>query len=286
MSASFSTDAVEASKAFALLGPGAKARRLPSSRFSLYGMKFWADGSNQAEMAAQTKPYLNGANKGRTNYSVSQMARLCRAAKDAGWPILIHCQGDAAVDEALDAIDEAYGADPATGLNRIEHATMARQDQIERMKRLGVQPSFIPDFVYLYGGAFRDQIFGPERADFMVPAGAAAKTGVPFTLHSDSPAAGLPINPLRHVQTAVTRRCAIDNSVIGPDVAITIDQALRAITVNAARQTGLADAIGTLEAGKEADLTILESDPANTEPEKITAIKVSETWVAGEKTFG
>ena len=286
MSASFSTDAVEASKAFASLGPGAKARRLPGSRFSLYGMKFWADGSNQAEMAAQTKPYLNGANTGRTNYALPQMVQLCRAAKDAGWPILIHCQGDAAVDEALDAIEQAYGAGPATGLNRIEHATMARQDQIERMKRLGVQPSFIPDFVYLYGGAFRDRIFGPERADFMVPAGAAAKADLPFSLHSDQPAAGLPINPLRHVQTAVTRRCAIDNSVIGPDLAITIDQALRAITVNAARQIGLEDAIGTLEAGKEADLTILESDPAETEPERITAIKVSETWVGGEKTFG
>ncbi len=286
MSASFSTDALEASKAFASLGPGAKARQIPGSRFSLYGMKFWADGSNQAEMAAQTKPYLNGANKGRTNYSLPQMAQLCRAAKDAGWPILIHCQGDAAVDEALDAIEHTYGADPATGLNRIEHATMARQDQIERMKRLGVQPSFIPDFVYLYGAAYRDQIFGPERADFMAPAGAAARAGVPFTLHSDSPAAGLPINPLRHVQTAVTRRCAIDNSVIGPDLAITIDQALRAITVNAARQIGLEDVIGTLTVGKDADLTILESDPIRTEPERIMAIKVSETWVAGEKTFG
>jgi predicted amidohydrolase YtcJ len=64
------------------------------------------------------------------------------------------------------------------------------------------------------------------------------------------------------------------------------DAALRAITVNAARQIGLADAIGTLEPGKEADLTILESDPCTADPENIGSIAVSETWVAGEKKFG
>ncbi len=163
LSASFSTDMVEASKPFAALGPAAKARRIPGSRFSLYGMKFWADGSNQARSAAQTRPYLATAEQGRTNHSAAEMVQLCRAAKEAGWSILVHCQGDAAIDAALDGIEAAYGAHPATGLNRIEHATMARQDQIERMKKLGVEPSFIPDFVHLYGAAYRDQIFGPGR---------------------------------------------------------------------------------------------------------------------------
>jgi len=69
--------------------------------FSLYGIKFWADGSNQAESAAQTKPYLHSALKGDANYTPARMTELCRAVKDAGWPILIHCQGDAAVDDAL-----------------------------------------------------------------------------------------------------------------------------------------------------------------------------------------
>jgi predicted amidohydrolase YtcJ len=88
------------------------------------------------------------------------------------------------------------------------------------------------------------------------------------------------------VQIAVTRRCEIDNSVIGPDQAITVDEALRAITVHAARQIGLEDTIGTLEPGKEADLTILATDPFKASPDAISAIKVSETWVAGEKAFG
>lgn len=283
ISASFSTDSVEASQPFATLGPPATAKRIPNSRFSLYGMKFWADGSNQAESAAQTKPYLGTQETGRVNYAGEDMTRLCRAAKDAGWSILVHCQGDAAVDEA---IEEVYGARPTTGINRIEHATMARQDQLERMKRLRIEPSFMPDFVHLYGAAYRDRIFGAPRAEFMVPAGAAARLGLEFTLHSDAPATGLPINPLRLVQAAVARRCTADGSVVGKNVAVSVDASVRALTATAARQIRLADQLGTLEPGKEADLTILESDPYTTDPEKIMAIRVSETWIAGEKKFG
>ena len=163
---------------------------------------------------------------------------------------------------------------------------MARQDQIDRMKTLGVEPSFIPDFVHLYGAAYRDQIFGDPRAAFMSPFGAAAAAGIGFSLHSDAPAAGLPVSPLRHIQTAVTRRCVIDGSLIGAELALTVDEAIRAITVNAARHIGLGDTLGTLEVGREADLTILDSDPYGADPEKISAIGVSQTWVAGEKKFG
>jgi predicted amidohydrolase YtcJ len=247
-------------------------------------MKFWADGSNQAESAAQTKPYLRTTERGRANYTVSQMVGLCRAAKEAGWPILIHCQGDAAIDDALDAIEAAYGAHPATGLNVLQHATLARQDQLERTKRLGAEITFLPDLLHLYGSAYRDEILGPERTEFMVPMAACLKAGIPFSLHTDAPVS--PAGPLRLVQIAVTRRCIIDNSVIGADQAVTIDDALKAITIHAARHIGLEDSIGSLEPGKEADLTILESDPYKVSPDAIADIKVSETWVAGERKFG
>ena len=166
----------------------------------------------------------------------------------------------------------------------VQHATLARQDQLERMKRLGAEPSFLPDLLYLYGAAYRDEILGPERTEFMEPMAACVKAGIPFSLHTDAPVS--PAGPLRLVQIAVTRRCVIDNSVIGADQAVTIDEALKAITIHAARQIGLEDSIGTLEPGKEADLTILESDPYKVSPDAIADIKVSETWVAGERKFG
>jgi predicted amidohydrolase YtcJ len=283
MSGSLNTDSVEASKPFASLGRGDKARKIPDSRFSLYGIKFWADGSNQAESGAQTRPYLGGESKGFANYSVEKMKQLCEAARDAGWPILIHCQGDAGVDDALDAIEAAYGANPATGLNVLQHATMARQDQLERAKRLNLGITFLPDLIFLYGATYRDRLFGPERTASAVPIGAWARLGMPFSLHTDAPVS--PAGPLRLAQIAVTRRCAVDNSIIGPNQAVTIDEALKAITIIAARHIGLEDTIGSLEVGKEADLTILESDPYKASPDAIAGIKVSETWVAGERKF-
>ncbi len=286
LSASFSTDMVEASKPFAALGPSNAARHIPNSRLSLYGMKYWGDGSNQAETAAQTQPYLNSDKRGSLGYTLAQAVNLCTKAKQAGWTILAHSQGDAAIDQILDAIETVYGANSPMGLNRVEHATMARQDQIDRMKTLGCEPSFMTDFVYLYGADYRDTLFGPQRAEFMVPVGAAVKAGIGYSLHTDNPAAGMPMNPLRLVETAVNRRCMTDNSVIGASLGISVDDALRGITFYAARQIGLGDMIGTLETGKQADLVILETDPYTTDADKISAIKVSETWLAGEKKFG
>ncbi len=61
---------------------------------------------------------------------------------------------------------------------------------------------------------------------------------------------------------------------------------MRAMSMHAARQIGLGESLGTLDVGKGADLTILESNPYTTSPDKVGAIKVSQTWVAGKKMFG
>ncbi len=284
LSASLMYDDMAAGDAYKALGRGAKAALFPDSRFSLYGIKIIGDGSNQTETGAQTLPYLGGTAKGEPNYTPAELKTMVAATKAAGWPVLIHCNGDATIDDALDAIEAAYGANPSTGPNRIEHCTMARPDQIARMKKLGVEPSFLMNHVYLYGAAYRDQLFGPERTAFMDPAGACVQANLPFTLHTDGPCS--PLGALRLVQTAVTRRCAIDNSIIGPDQRIAVEQALRAVTAAAAAQIGQGDRLGSLEAGKQADLVVLEQDPFTVAPDEIMKIKVSQTWVGGETIFG
>lgn len=265
------------------LGLGVKATQLPNSLFSLYGIKIVADGSNQTETGAQTLPYLDSTIKGSANYDATQLREMVAEVKAAGLPVLIHCNGDYTIDISLDAIEAAYGDSISYGINRIEHSTMARPDQIQRMKKLNVQPSFLMNHVRFYGAAYRDQIFGSERTAFMDPAGECVKADLPFTLHTDSPCS--PPGSLSLVSTAVTRRCDIDGSTIGRDQAVTLDQALRAVTIDAARQIGLGDRLGSLEKGKEADLVILETDPYKTDPSKIGSIKVSETWVAGNRKY-
>jgi len=262
------------------LGKGAP---VDGSLFSLYGVKIVGDGSNQTETGAQTKPYLNSTSKGAPNFDAAQLKAMVAEVKALGLPVQIHCNGDETIDIALDAIEAAYAGATGYGVNRIEHATMARPDQVLRMKALGVQPSFLMNHVRLYGAAYRDQIFGPERAAFMDPAGACVKAGLPFTLHTDGPCS--PPGPLALIATAVTRRCIIDKSIVGPDQAVSLDDAIRAVTLDAARQLGQGDRLGSLETGKEADFTILETDPYTVSPDAIADIKVSETWVAGERKF-
>lgn len=282
-SASLMYEDMKGLDAYRNLGLGAKAAQIPDTLFTLYGVKIVGDGSNQTLTGAQTQAYLGSNDKGKPNFDAAQLKEMVRDVHAAELPVLIHCNGDYTIDIALDAIEAAYGASIDYGVNRIEHSTMVRLDQIQRMKKLNVQPSFLMNHVRFYGASYRDDIFGPERAANADPAGWCVREGLPFTLHTDSPCS--PVGTLALVSTAVTRRCEVDGSVIGPDQAVTLDQALRSVTIDAARQIGMGDRIGSLAKGKEADLVILEDDPHKTDPNKLGSIKISETWVGGVKKY-
>jgi predicted amidohydrolase YtcJ len=263
--------------------PGASALEIPGSLLSFYAVKIVADGSPQQESAFQSQPYLNSASRGAANYTVDKLNELVLQVKNAGWPVSIHCNGDASLEMALDAIEAAYGSssEPPTGINRIEHCPQARPEQIARMKKLGVQPSYLMNNLYYYGAAYRDQIFGAQRAGNVYPAGDFLASGIPFSIHSDCPCS--PVAPLREIGTAVARICSIDGSVIGAQQSVAIEAALKGMTVVAASHCGMGDKLGSLEAGKYADLTILEDDPRKVDPAKLGDVKVSQTWVNGRK---
>lgn len=277
-------DSMASGDVYKKYGVGARATQVPGTLFSLYAIKIVGDGSNQTLTAAQTEPYLNSTIKGSPNYDAAEMNEMVAAVKASGWPVSIHCNGDATLDLALDAIEAVYGADPPTGVNRIEHCTITRPEQLVRMRKLGVQPSFLMNHVYFYGAAYRDRLFGAGRASRMDPAAQCVELGLPFTLHTDAPCSN--IGTLQLIQSAVTRICSVDNSIVGADQAISVEEALKAVTVYSAGQVGMSDRLGTLEPGKDADLTILEDDPFKVDAQKIMDIKVSETWVAGHKMSG
>lgn len=262
--------------------PGAKALEIPGTLLSFYAVKIVSDGSPQQETAFQMEPYLNSTSTGKPNYTAAELNALVLKVKKSGWPVSIHCNGDASLERALDAIEAAYGsAVPAEGINRIEHCTLANPDQIARMKRMNVQPSHLMNNLYYYGAAYRDSIFGAPRAARFNPANGFLAAGVPFSIHSDCPCS--PIAPLREISTAVTRVCATDGSVVGENERVPIEAALKGMTSVAAMQCGLGDKAGSLTAGKYADLVLLESNPLTTDAAKLGDIKISETWVNGSK---
>ncbi|HZZ01066.1 MAG TPA: amidohydrolase [Candidatus Baltobacteraceae bacterium] len=262
--------------------PGAKALEVPGTFLSFYAVKIVSDGSPQQETAFQSQPYLHTTSKGLPNYTATELNSLVVKIKESGWPVSIHCNGDASLERALDAIEAAYGpTPPPTGINRIEHCTLANADQIARMKRMNVQPSHLMNNVYYYGAAYRDQIFGAERANRFNPAGDFLAAGIPFSVHSDCPCS--PIAPLREISTAVTRICSVDGSVVGENVRVPLEAGLKSMTTVAAAHCGLGDKAGSLTINKYADLAILESNPLKVDPAKLGDIKVSETWVNGAK---
>jgi predicted amidohydrolase YtcJ len=152
---------------------------------------------------------------------------------------------------------------------------------VKQAVKLGVVPSFTIGHVNYWGAAFNDHIIGAERAKRIDPAGDFKRAGGKFTLHSDTPVSN--VGPLNYVSEEVTRLWQLPpQKVLGPDQAVSVDDAIRAITIDAAYQIFADNIVGSLEVGKQADLVILEKNPRQTAPADIRNIKVKGTWIDGK----
>ncbi len=256
-------------------------------RARIGAVKIVADGSIQGYTGYLSEPYHvppgdDPAYRGYPRVAREQLVADVERLHAAGWQIAIHGNGDASIDDILDAFESAQRKAPrADARHVVIHAQMAREDQLDRMKILGVIPSFFALHVYYWGDRHRDIFMGPERAARMSPSRSAVERGMRFTIHCDSPV--VPMEPLRLVWAAVNRRSASGAS-IGPEQRITPMQALRAVTIEAAYQHFEDDVKGSLEPGKLADLVILSRSPLE-DPERIDTIDVLETIVGGETVW-
>jgi predicted amidohydrolase YtcJ len=149
------------------------------------------------------------------------------------------------------------------------------------MAELGITPSFFSLHTYYWGDRHRDIFMGPERAARMSPAHAALKRRVPFTIHCDTPV--VPMTPLLLAWAAVNR-LSTSGAVIGPAERISVEQALRATTIDAAWQYFDEADKGSLEPGKRADLVLLSDNPLE-RPATLGDIEVLETIVGGEIAY-
>ncbi len=250
----------------------------------LLGFKFWSDGSNQGNTGYQRERYLNVDSKGVLSFPPEVLAAGVKRAHDAGWQVAVHANGDAAIDVTIAAYEQALKATPRTDhRHRIEHCSIAWDEHYAKMSDLGLTPSFLIGHVHYWGKAFRDRIIGPQRAARLGAGQSALKHGVRFSLHSDYDVTE--IGPLRCIENAVTRIMRDGGEVLAPEQRIPVDQALRAMTIDAAYQARMDHAVGSLEVGKYADLVVLEEDPHKVDPTRLSQIKVRETWVEGAKRF-
>ena len=262
--------------------------------FRVQGVKLWYDGSPYSGTMLLDDPYLESklccctlgippGTTGHANFSPDELSSLLARLLGDGWQVLTHAQGDRGTREALDLYEAALGASASSDHRwRLEHCALIERDQLERALRLGVTPSFHVNHVYYYGPELRDDILGEERANRLMPVGSALAMGHRVSLHADSPM--YPPEPFRLMQTAATRRTRLGDQ-IAPSAAISAEQALRAVTIDAAWQLFREHEIGSLEAGKLADLTVVDRDPLSIDPAALDQVAVVETWLGGRRVF-
>jgi hypothetical protein len=138
-------------------------------------------------------------------------------------------------------------------------------------------------FVHFRSQIHNEHAFGPDRAEATARLGSLVREGVIFALHSDFSLVVAPIDPLLAVWIAVNRIAADGVTVQAPGERISVERALRAITIDAAYVLGLEREIGSLEVGKLADFTVLEDDPTSVEAAAIRDIRIWGTVLGGSK---
>lgn len=200
---------------------------------------------------------------------------------NAGYQLHAHTNGDESTAELINIVKRLHDQKPRFDHRTIlEHFAYATEDQLHQLHNLGVAVSANPYYQYILSDVYAEQWLGVDRARNMVPLGSVSRAGMRFTLHSDSPMA--PLSPLTLAWTAVNRTTVNGNKNFESQK-VTVDQALRAITLDAAWVMRWEDQIGSIRAGKKADFVVLEQDPYEIDPMMLKDIPIWGTVFEGDK---
>lgn len=262
--------------------------------FRQVGIKVWVDGSPWVGNIATSFPYLDTAataalglgagHRGHANYTADQLHDIIGAYYPAGWQIACHVHGDDGVDTILDVYADTLRRQPRPDHRlRLEHCGAMTAAQYRRAASLGVTCSLFIDHLHYWGDVLVDDLFGPEHGAVWMRARSALDAGVRISLHNDAPVT--PEEPLRNMAVAVTRESR-GGRILAPEERITIEEALRAQTIDAAYQLFADDVVGSLTPGKYADLVVLDADPRVVDPQELPDLPVHATYLAGILTHG
>jgi predicted amidohydrolase YtcJ len=260
-----------------------------TNHYRLAGLKITLDGSPQGRTAWRTEAYLlppDGQQPGYKGYpaipDTSQVEAYLDEAYSKGWPVKVHANGDAAIDQfftALRPVIAKHGVKPGQVI--LVHGQFIRPDQVQALKSLGIFPSMFPMHTFYWGDWYK-QIVGPEQAARISPMRSILNTGLHATSHTDAPVA---LPNLMQVVWATVNRTSRSGTVIGPDERVTPLEAIKMITLWGAEQFGEQATKGSLEPGKLADMVILSDNPLTIDPTMINTIVVLETIKEGKTVY-
>lgn len=259
------------------------------NHYRIGGLKLTLDGSPQGRTAWRTTPYLippDGQKAGYKGYPAipnkADVEKIVDNAFAKNWQLKFHTNGDAAADQAIEAIRKAslkYGNKDRR--NILIHGQLLRMDQLDSLKKYDIIASFFPMHTFYWGDWYKE-IIGPEKAQQISPTKSALKKGVRITTHTDAPVA-LP-NLMMIVHTAVNRTSR-SGTIMGPNERLTPYEALQSITIWGAYQFFEENKKGSLTAGKLADMVVLDQNPLKIDAKKIKDIVVLETIKEGKSIY-
>jgi predicted amidohydrolase YtcJ len=257
-----------------------------NDRLTVRAVKLFADGALGSRGAAMLAPYSDmPSQRGLLFMTDDEMERSVEKALRAGYQVNVHAIGDAANRQVLDAFERAYAAVGGRQLrNRIEHAQVVALSDIPRFRQLELVASMQPTHATSDKNMAEDRI-GPQRLQgayawrTFLDQGTRIAAGSDFPVESDNPFFGL--------HAAVTRQDH-DNQPPGgwhPQQAMTLLEAFRAFTIDAAYAEHWDQSIGSLEPGKWADFILIDRDLFRIAPADIWKIRVEQTWLAGRRVY-
>jgi predicted amidohydrolase YtcJ len=240
--------------------------------------KLFADGAIFSQAMQMIDGYTDG-HDGEWMMDLDVFKQAFDTYWDAGYQLHIHQNGDAGLEMVLDVLEAALERSPRDDhRTTIVHFGFATPEQVERIADLGAIVSANPYYVTALADNYSAYGIGPARANEMVRLGDVVRMDIPLSFHSDMPMA--PGQPMYLIWAAVNRT-TVSGRVAGPDQRISVEEALKAVTLDAAYSLRLEENVGSLEPGKLANLTILEESPYEVDSDSIKDIPIWGTMHEG-----
>jgi len=254
--------------------------------YALRAVKLYSDGALGSRGAALIKPYSDEPHShGLLFFKQGEMDAKMKKAMARGYQVNVHAIGDAGNHQILDIYQKELGATrSAAQRHRIEHAQVVTPSDIARFKTLGIIPSMQPTHATSDKNMAESRV-GPERIKGAYAWRSFLQQGSRIACGSDFPVESP--NPFFGIHAAVTRQDASGQPIAGwyPNQAMSLKEAFRCFTLDAAYAGHAENSLGSLEAGKWADFIVVDQDLFKVSPYDIYKTGVLQTWVAGKAVF-